>query len=113
MSPEKKDIEIHTPGENRESRHATFECASCGSGTENFSTLFEEGTCSHCGAPAGEVVEISKPEDIEIHTPGGQGEAQPLVRREIIDLGGPNRNEAEEVVERKVIETPSRFGKGA
>lgn len=46
-------------------RHSTFECASCGSGTENFLTLFEDGTCSHCGAPAGVVVEISRPQDIE------------------------------------------------
>lgn len=51
--------------EERKLRHATFECASCGSGTENFLTLFKDGTCSHCGAPAGVVVEISRPQDIE------------------------------------------------
>ena len=55
--PEEKD--------KTELRHSTFECASCGSGTENFLTLFEDGTCSHCGAPAGVVVEISRPQDIE------------------------------------------------
>jgi len=48
-----------------ELRHSTFECASCGSGTENFLALFEDGTCSRCGAPAGVVVEISRPQDID------------------------------------------------
>jgi hypothetical protein len=51
--------------ETRQLRHATFECAACNTGTENFLTLFPDGTCSHCGNPAGVVVETSRPEDIE------------------------------------------------
>jgi hypothetical protein len=51
--------------DTRHIRHATFECAACGSGTENFLTLFVDGTCSHCGNPAGVVVETSRPQDIE------------------------------------------------
>lgn len=51
--------------ETRSLRRATFECVYCHGGTENFTTLFEDGTCTQCSAPAGVVVEISRPEDIE------------------------------------------------
>ena len=51
--------------QTRSLRHATFECAACGSGTENFLTLFADGTCSRCGNPAGVVVETSRSEDIQ------------------------------------------------
>jgi hypothetical protein len=58
---QKSQVDMETRG----LRHATFECASCASGTENFQALFEDGGCLHCGAPAGVVVEISRPEDIK------------------------------------------------
>jgi hypothetical protein len=56
--------EKEKPAEKTELRHSTFECAACGSGTENFLTLFSDGTCSRCGNPAGVVVETSTPEDV-------------------------------------------------
>jgi len=52
-------------GEKTELRHSTFSCAACGSGTEKFSKLFNNGTCNHCGNPASVVVETSHPEDIK------------------------------------------------
>lgn len=51
--------------EKTELRHSTFSCAACGSGTENFSKLFNNGTCDRCGNPAGMIVETSHPEDLK------------------------------------------------
>lgn len=62
---ETKIPEEEKPIEKTELRHSTFECAACGSGTENFLTLFSDGTCARCGNPAGVVVETSTPEDTE------------------------------------------------
>lgn len=55
--------EVKKTEETRQLRRSTFECRACGSGTENFLTLFTDGACSHCGNPAGVVVETSRPED--------------------------------------------------
>jgi len=60
-----EDSKSQAGEETRELRQATFKCASCGSGTENFPDLFKHGGCKQCGAPAGAVVEISRPEDIK------------------------------------------------
>ncbi|MCH7641532.1 hypothetical protein IID22_05030 [Patescibacteria group bacterium] len=78
----------------RESRHSTFECASCGSGTENFLTLFKDGGCSHCGAPAGVVVETSRPENIQkiqqsvvLIAPKGEEDNAAQIMRELLGKG--------------------------
>ncbi len=46
-------------------REATFTCRYCGSGSENFSELFSEGSCNKCGGTAGVIIETSRPMDIE------------------------------------------------
>ena len=46
-------------------REATFNCTFCGSGSENFSELFGEGSCKKCGGHAGVIIETSRPMDIE------------------------------------------------
>lgn len=89
-----EDSKSQVDKETRELRHATFECASCGSGTENFLTLFKDGGCSHCGAPAGVVVEISRPEDIEkiqqsvvLIAPKDEEDNAAQIMRELLDKG--------------------------
>ncbi|TRZ52051.1 MAG: hypothetical protein D4S01_03640, partial [Dehalococcoidia bacterium] len=44
-----------------ELRQATFRCTHCDSGVEVYSDLFKRGSCVNCGAPAGEVIELSIP----------------------------------------------------
>ncbi len=89
-----EDSKRQVEKETRELRHATFKCASCSSGTENFLTLFKDGGCSHCGAPAGMVVEISRPEDIEkiqqsvvLITPKDEEDRAAQIMRELLDEG--------------------------
>lgn len=46
-------------------RVSTFRCSHCDMGAEKFSDVFVEGKCVSCGAPAGVIVEISRPEDVK------------------------------------------------
>jgi len=57
--PEKEQVE------KIDFRTSTFCCAYCNRGGEKFSEVFSGGKCNGCGGPAGVVVEISRPEDIE------------------------------------------------
>lgn len=57
---------VKKEGGEIEFRTSTFRCAYCNTGAERFLDVFHEGKCVSCGGPAGVVVEVSRPEDIEI-----------------------------------------------
>lgn len=57
--------EVDEAGERVEFRQSTFHCRYCYAGGEMFTEVFSEGSCNKCGGPAGAVVEISRPEDIQ------------------------------------------------